>query len=110
MLQEWWPDPILSQNASGRTSFAGIGKNTAWATWKVYDDITSAFVALSSMPTEDRLKEIMPDIERFVALMYDRTSTSLTVKKHAKIYSPGKDEVLRIYHQHMAPWLNTQNG
>ena len=28
--------------------------------------------------------------------------------KHAKIYSPGKDEVLRIYHQHMAPWLNTQ--
>ena len=36
------------------SSFAGIGKNTEWATWKVYDEITSAFVALSSMPTEDR--------------------------------------------------------
>jgi len=66
------------------SSFAGIGKNTAWATWKVYDEITSAFVALSSMPIEDRLTEIMPDIERFVALMYDRTSTRLTVNEARK--------------------------
>jgi len=66
------------------SSFAGRGKNTAWATWKVYDEITSAFVALSSMPTEDRLKKIMPEIERFVALMYDRTSTCTTVNEARK--------------------------
>ena len=67
MLQEWWPDPILSQNASGHTSFAGIGKNTALATWKVYDEITSAFIALSSMPTEDRLNSNVPACVHAVA-------------------------------------------
>ena len=36
------------------------------------------------MPIEDRLTEIMPDIERFVALMYDRTSTRLTVNEARK--------------------------
>jgi len=92
------------------SSFVGIDKNTAWATWKVYDEITSAFVALSLVPREDRLKEIMPEIEHFVALMYDRTSTSLTVNEARKDLFTRKDEVLRIHHQHMTSWLNTQNG
>jgi len=43
--------------------FAGRGKNTAWATWQVSDDVTSAFVALSSTPTAETLTEIMPAIE-----------------------------------------------
>ena len=64
--------------------FAGRGKNTAWTTWKVCDEITSAFVALSSRPSEDRLMEIMPAIEHFVALMYDRTSTCITVNEARK--------------------------
>jgi len=76
----------------------------------VYDEITSAFVALSLVPTEDRLKEIMPEIEHFVALMYDRTSTSLTVNEARKDLFTRKDEVLRIHHQLMTSWLNTQNG
>jgi len=88
----------------------GIDKNTAWATWKVYDEIISAFIALSLVPREDRLKEIMPEIEHFVALMYDRTSTSLTVNEARKDLFTRKDEVLRIHHQHMTSWLNTQNG
>ena len=66
------------------SSFAGRGKNTAWATWKVFEEITPAFVALSSMPTEDRLKDMMPEIERFVTLMYDRTSTCTTVNEARK--------------------------
>ena len=61
------------------SSFAGRDKTTVWATWKVLEEITPAFVALISMPTEDRLKDIMPEIERFVTLVYDRTSTCTTV-------------------------------
>ena len=63
---------------------AGRGKNTAWATWKGSEEITPAFVALSSVPTEDRLKDMMPEIERFVTLMYNRTSTCTTVNEARK--------------------------
>ena len=59
-------------------------KNTGWATWKVFEEITPAFVALSSMPTEDRLKNMMPEIERFVTLMYDRMNTCTTVNEARK--------------------------
>ena len=66
------------------SSFAGRGKKVAWTTWKVYDKITPAFFTLSSMPTEDILKEHMPTIERCVVLMYDRTSFCLTVNEAHK--------------------------
>ena len=55
------------------SSFAGIGKKTAWAAWNVYPEITEAFKELMHMadPISDRTLEV---IERFVVLMYSRTS------------------------------------
>ena len=55
------------------SSFAGIGKKTAWAAWNVYPEVTEAFEELMHMadPISDRTLKV---IERFVVLMYSRTS------------------------------------
>ena len=55
------------------SSFAGIGKKAAWADGNVYPDVTEAFAELMHMadPISDRTLEV---IERFVVLMYSRTS------------------------------------
>ena len=56
------------------SSFAGHGKKTAWAVWTVLQELTYALLNLSfasSAVTED----VLSCIERFVILIYDRTST-----------------------------------
>ena len=55
------------------SSFAGMGKKTACAAWNVYPEVTEAFEELMHMadPISDRTLEV---IERFVVLMYSRTS------------------------------------
>ena len=55
------------------SSLAGIGKKTAWAAWNVYPEVIEAFEDLMHMatPISDRTSEV---IERFVVLMYSRTS------------------------------------
>ena len=53
--------------------FGGRGKRTAWNTWKVFPDVTAAFEHL--LLTEDNLSEsVISVLERFVILLYDRTS------------------------------------
>lgn len=50
---------------------------------KVYPDVTDAFVFLGSTP--DAVSDsCMKSIERFTVLMYDRTSTKLTVNEARK--------------------------
>ncbi|KAG7160473.1 hypothetical protein Hamer_G001735 [Homarus americanus] len=51
------------------------GQTHAWATWKAYDEVTTAFLAMSFKPTKDKVEEIMSAIECFVVLMYDRMSS-----------------------------------
>ena len=53
--------------------FAGRGKKTAWDVWKAFSSVTEAFVELMATPTsiQDRNFAL---IERFVMLMFDRTS------------------------------------
>ena len=57
------------------SSFARHGKKTAWAVWTVFPELTNALLELSSAP-HDILQEQMATIERFIILLYDRTSTS----------------------------------
>ena len=60
---------------SGTTSFfARHGKKTAWNTWETYPEVTRAFVELASGPSSI-IDETLATIERFIVLMYDRTST-----------------------------------
>lgn len=55
------------------SAFAGKGKKTMWAVWRVYPEITEAFVDLCS-GTDVISTEATSLIERFVILVYDRTS------------------------------------
>ena len=59
------------------SSFGGRGKKKAWETWKACDevtDITAAFCALAASPTSSAIDDHMDALERFVVLLYDRTS------------------------------------
>ena len=57
------------------SAFRGKGKKSAWLTWKVCDEATETFTKLSNCPAE--VSDVdMQKLERFVALMYDRSSAT----------------------------------
>jgi hypothetical protein len=56
------------------SAFRGIGKKRAWDTWSSYVEVTAAFLTLSSKPVVID-NDTMAVLERFVILMYDRTSS-----------------------------------
>ena len=55
------------------SSFASRGKKTAWETWNSFSEVNGAFKELQYMPSETS-NESMELLERFMALMYNRTS------------------------------------
>lgn len=62
------------------SSFGGRGKKTAWETWKVFPEVTEAFEDLLIM-RDDISDKTMSTLERFVVLLYDRTSDVIEVNK-----------------------------
>ena len=64
--------------------FGGRGKKNAWGTWTTYGDVTPAFSALGAMPDPCAIDEWMKPLERFVVLLYDRTSTEENVNQARK--------------------------
>lgn len=64
------------------SSFGGRGKKTAWDVWMTFDAVTQAFCALATTPNSvDSLLEIL---ERYVVLLYDRTSSQTEVNQARK--------------------------
>ena len=61
------------------SSFCNHGKKTAWETWSTYNEVTNEFNLLSDKPSEDCVKESVENIERFVVLLYDKSSERLRV-------------------------------
>ena len=59
--------------------FADQGKKSAWKTWLAYPGVTDAFVELSSPCSATIAEESMSKVERFVVLMYCRTSDDAQV-------------------------------
>ena len=60
------------------SSFAGRGKTSAWETWRAFPEVTESFKRLSDCPsaiTEDDWALI----ERYVILLYDRSSLNTDV-------------------------------
>ena len=55
--------------------FGGRGKKAAWETWKSDDGVTAAFGALSATPNSTTIDECIAPLQRFVVLLYDRTSS-----------------------------------
>ncbi|KAL8576333.1 hypothetical protein ACOMHN_006256 [Nucella lapillus] len=69
------------------SSFARRGKKTAWAVWTVLPELTEALLLLSSAP-RDIPDDAMRIIERFVILLYDRTSKCTDIDKaRGKIFA-----------------------
>ena len=55
----------------------------AWETWKAFPEVTDAFIELQGMQP-DISEESMSLLERFVVLMYDRTSDIMEVNQARK--------------------------
>ncbi|KAG7160196.1 hypothetical protein Hamer_G012740 [Homarus americanus] len=60
------------------SAFADHSKKAAWATWNAFPEVTTAFLSLASTPSE--LPDgVLSTLERFIVLLYDRTSTCCDV-------------------------------
>ena len=62
------------------SAFAGRGKKTAFEAWRAYPDITTVFRTLSKTPTSVTEQQIK-SLQRFVVLMYSRTSSLSSVNE-----------------------------
>ena len=60
--------------------FRGCGKKTAWDVWGVYPELTPVLSILKASP-EDITEESMAVLERFVVLLYGRTSSITKVNE-----------------------------
>ena len=79
------------------SSFAGRGKRTAWTTWSKFADVSPALRKFAQAPTAADVEEVIPDIERFVVLMYDQGSLDDSVNKARKtLFTSKKREIENI--------------
>ena len=62
------------------SAFTGHGKKTAWVTWNSFPELTEALLTLSFTPPSIT-EETMRVVERFVILMYDKTSCCSDIDK-----------------------------
>ena len=71
---------------SGRdvSAFRGKAKKSAWQTWNVCDDISGTFPKLSQWPTTIDDNDLQM-LEKFVVIMYDRSSSTTSVS-HAHLH------------------------
>ncbi|KAL8561151.1 hypothetical protein ACOMHN_054522 [Nucella lapillus] len=77
------------------SSFAKRGKKTAWAVWTVLPELTEALLLLFSAP-RDIPDDAMRIIERFVILLYDRTSKCTDIDKARRKIFARKNNVQLI--------------
>ena len=57
------------------SSFTGEGMRSARETWKVNSEVTTVFSILMKPPQQSHIDDVMDTIERFVVLMFDKTSS-----------------------------------
>ena len=77
------------------SAFVGHGKKSAWATWNALPGLTDALLTLSNAPSTVPETSLQA-IERFVILLYDRTSNATDVNKARRKLFPKKNSVQRI--------------
>ena len=74
------------------SSFANHGTKTAWAVWNVFPELTEALSNFSLAPSEIP-EQVLRTIERFVILLYDRTSPCTYIDKSWKKLFARKNNV-----------------
>lgn len=77
------------------SAFVGHGKKYAWATWNTLPELTDALLSLANAPTSIQ-EDTMHVIERFVILLYDRTSKCKDINKARKKLFAKKSSVQNI--------------
>ena len=92
------------------SSFGGRGKKTAWVTWQSYPKATGAFEDLLLL--QDGIDDhTLSDLERFVVLLYDRTSDITIVNDCWKQLFTGKSRILEnLPHKRRQHYSNMWNG
>lgn len=73
--------------------FNGRGKRTAWETWQVYPEATRAFGHIS-LPVVFIPDDVAHIFERFVILMYRKTSSNFTVNHERKELFTSKNHLI----------------
>ena len=65
------------------SSFLGVGKRSAWQSWQAYPEVTEAFVSLAKDPFQllQADSACFRVLERFVVVLYDRTSSLSSVNE-----------------------------
>jgi len=61
--------------------FLGRGKLTAWEVWKSFPSLTEVLLQLSRNPYSSLSDSMLKRIERFVILLYNRTSTLSSINE-----------------------------
>ena len=64
--------------------FGERGKKTTWETWKVFPEVSDAFLEMTNILGGEISDSCMIQLERFVVLMYDRTNEYLEVNEARK--------------------------
>ena len=77
------------------SAFVGHGKKSAWATWNSFPELTDSLVTLTTTPVNIQ-DDTMHCIERFVVLLYDRTSPYTDVNEARKKLFAKRNSVQRI--------------
>ena len=77
------------------SAFVGHGKKSTWATWNSLPQLSDALLSLANAPTSLQ-EDTMHVIERFVILLYDRTSKCKDVNNARKKLFAKKSSVQNI--------------
>ena len=90
--------------------FGGRGKRTAWDTWRAYEGVTTAFCSLATISDSESIEGSMKSLERFVILMYDRTSSLECVNQARKQLFTQKRQVHRSHSTNKGCSYTTHQG
>ena len=79
-LSSWSHDPISATVVPFASQFVGKGKDSAWNTWLAYPEATNGFM-IQPFETINLESEKFQIIERYVCILYDRTTNITSVNK-----------------------------
>ena len=63
------------------SSFVGYGKKKAWTTWNALPELTNALLEMCQLRNDELPEDAMTIIQRFIILLYDRTSKCFDINK-----------------------------
>ena len=88
---------------------SGYGEKSAWATWNVLSEFTDELLILANAPTSIP-ETSLHAVERFVILLYDRTSSATDIDTARRKLIPKKKSVITVSHPQKQTWSSMWDG